>query len=113
MAKRKEPANETYLAAELALVMPPARAANTAVELCRIGRAYKRMAERLCGGEEEWGVWSTGVEKAQERARIAQAKRETAARAMVVGLPVNVFVSPSSGLLLMCETKGVHKTALL
>jgi hypothetical protein len=110
---RKEPKNETYLAAELALVMPPGRAAITARELCRIGRSYKRVAERLCGGVEEWGDWSKRVEKAQERCRKQQYNREVNAGALVFGLPVKVYVSESSGLLLMCETKGVHKTALL
>jgi hypothetical protein len=110
---RKEPKNETYLAAELALVMPPARAAMTAVELCKIGRAYKRMAEKLCGGSEEWGDWNDDVGKAQERAFDNNRRRVQKAAAQVVGLPVKIYVSESSGLLLMCETKGIHKTALL
>lgn len=113
MKTRKEPANETYLAAELAQVMPPARAAITAQALCAIGRTYKRVAERLCGGEAEWGSWSDNVEAMQEKARKAQGRRIGMAASHVVGLPVKVYVSPGSGLILMCETKGVHKTALL
>jgi hypothetical protein len=113
---RKEPSNECYLAAELAAALPPAfakypsRAAWIAKDLCAIGRAYKRMAEKLCGGEEDWGRWSAAVEKAQERARIAQNKRVQKAKASVVGLPVKVYVSD---LVLVCETKCIHRTTLL
>lgn len=61
--------NVTYLAAELSAAgVPPVRAAELATDLCRIGRRYKRLKERLCGGEEEWGPWDTSVETLQERA---------------------------------------------
>lgn len=110
-----EPKNETFLAAELAQVMPPVHAARTAVELCRIGRSYKRMAERLCGGEEQWGRWDDSVEKAQELAYASQGRRLVRARKLVAGLSVRVDVS---GLILVCETtvgKGASSfsTALL
>lgn len=88
----KEPRNETYLAAELAQVMPPVRAARVALELCSIGRSYKTVAGRLCGGESEWGAWSDKVGKAQERAYTANARRITKARALVAGWPVRIEV---------------------
>lgn len=100
----KEPRNEVYLAAELAQVMPPVRAARVAVELCAIGRSYETVAERLCGGEEEWGPWSDRVSAAQEKAFAANAKRVTRARALVAGLPVQIT---SEGLLMRAlTTKG-------
>ncbi len=53
---RTEPKNETFLAAELASIgVHPVKAAIAAHDLCKMGRRYKRLAERLCGGEEEWG----------------------------------------------------------
>ena len=65
-----EPSNTVYLAAELASVSGlPTRAAKAAVELCKIGRRFKRLSERLCGGEEEWGPWDERVERTQEQAR--------------------------------------------
>jgi hypothetical protein len=85
----------------------------TAQQLCAIGRRYKRVAERLCGGEEEWGPWSDGVEKAQARAHKDQENRLKLAAAHVVGLPVKVYQSTGSGLVLMCETKSIYKTALV
>lgn len=61
--------NVTYLAAELSAAgVPPVRAAVLATDLCRIGRRYKRLREKLCGGEEEWGPWDTSVETLQDRA---------------------------------------------
>jgi len=57
----KQPSNETCLAAELMRFAPPRfrvtpfRAAHTAALLCALGRRYRRLSERLCGGEEEWG----------------------------------------------------------
>lgn len=51
-----QPKNETFLAAELAAIgIAPGRAAIAAHELCKMGRRYFRLSERLCGGEDEWG----------------------------------------------------------
>lgn len=108
---RKEPKNETFLAAELAQVTRPVFAARLAEELCAIGRSYNALAERLCGGEEEWGCWSDRVERAQQRAYATQAKRITRARGLVANLPVCVDPSASSGLFLRCvTTKGRGRT---
>lgn len=61
--------NVVFLAAELtAADVSPARAAILACELVELGRRYKRLKEKLCGGEEEWGAWSDDVAKLQERA---------------------------------------------
>lgn len=107
----KEPKNETFLAAELGQVTRPVFAARLAAELCAIGRSYKAVAERLRGGEQEWGPWSDRVAKAQERAYAAQAKRITKARGLIAGLPVVVDVSAGSGLILVCRTtKGRGRT---
>lgn len=81
---RKEPSNETFLAAELAYAAPSrqrrqfsgARCAYIASELCALGRRYKRLAEKLCGGEEDWGPWCTDVEQAQAGARNAMTELE-------------------------------------
>jgi hypothetical protein len=57
-----QPSNQAYLAAELmAAQIPkyypnPNAAAGLATMLCRLGRTYFRLSERLCGGEEEWGA---------------------------------------------------------
>lgn len=65
----KQPANVVFLAAELAAAgVPSARAAITADKLCRWGRTFTRIAEKLCGGQEEWGRWSDDVAKLQARA---------------------------------------------
>lgn len=81
---RKEPVNETFLAAELAYAAPSRRrrqfcgprCAYVARELCALGRRYNRLSERLCGGEEEWGRWSEAVERRQEEAHATLAKIE-------------------------------------
>ena len=89
--KRIEPSNECYLSAELSKVVAvPGQAAHIAAELCHIGRSYRRLAERLCGGEAEWGRWSDRVEKAQSRAYNAKGSLLLRARALVAGLPVAI-----------------------
>lgn len=65
----KQPANVVFLAAELAAAgVPSSRAAISADKLCRWGRTFNRISERLCGGEKEWGRWSDDVAKLQARA---------------------------------------------
>lgn len=114
MAKTyREIPNETHLAAELAESgIRASMAAHYAYELCRLGRSYKRVAEKLCGGEEEWGPWSDKVEKTMARAHEQQETRVSSANLMLIGSKAKVYVSTGSGLLLMCEV-GIHKTALL
>ena len=65
-----EPSNVVYLAAELASAgAGSTRAAKAAVELCKLGRRYRRLSERLCGGEEEWEPWDDRVARLQEQAQ--------------------------------------------
>lgn len=115
----KEPKNEVYLAAELARVLPPVRAAKIAGRMCRMGRSWRKVAEDLCGGESVWGPHPEAGE------RIAKAEQENEDRlrriqALVIGLPVKVERDPCGGLTLHCYTtegrgraKRVHDTALL
>ena len=76
---RNEPSNVTCLAAELAAFAPPKwrarpfRAAALATELCALGRAYKAVSERLCGGEDTWGRYP------EAGPRIARAEKRKAA----------------------------------
>jgi hypothetical protein len=88
---QKEPANVVFLAAELARwgTMPSPtmissnRCAYAATEACAIGRSFTRIAEKLCGGEEEWGRWSEAVERAQARAERRKEKLRATATALL------------------------------
>ena len=120
--KMAEPKNETHLAAELYAARPnkmvtPGRCAMVAAELCALGRTYKRLSERLCGGEEEWGRYP-GAES-----RIAACER----RRDRVHAKIDELVKPwgkrasvdhdGGGLLRVVETRASnglrYKTALL
>ncbi len=113
----KTPSNETYLAAELmAARIPrfkprPTQAAHLATELCRIGRTWKRISERLCGGEEEWGQWSDRVASLQDRAHRSRQRLFERAEKMLKESPFKATLEAES-LHLMVLTKG-EGTALL
>lgn len=103
--------NVTYLAAELASIgVGSTRAAKTATELCRLGRSYKRLSERLCGGEDEWGPHPQAqelIERAKkQRARIGERAREVlrAALASWNVEPTKAFVVASEGVCLSVST---------
>ena len=83
---KHEPRNVTCLAAELAAAAipkhkpTPYRAAALASQLCYLGRSYRRLSERLCGGEEEWGRYPEAearIDRADKRRKrlIEQAEK--------------------------------------
>lgn len=105
---RLEPSNATCLAAELQASLPrqrrshgaPYRAAVLATQLCALGRRYKRLCERLCGGEEEWGRYPAAAkrieraDKARERIahKVEQLVRESPYRATVERMDLSLKV---------------------
>lgn len=120
--KLPSPSNETSLAAELmAAALPkyrpsPHAAACLATDLCAMGRRYKRMQERLCGGEEEWGPYPRAgelmarVERSRDKLR---ARIETTLR----GAPFRAHVEGDSLILSVVTMRGAggieERTALL
>jgi hypothetical protein len=117
----KTPSNEAYLAAELmAAAIPkykprPTQAAHLASELCRIGRTWKRISERLCGGEEEWGPWSDHVASLQARAQTTRQRLFERAEKMLKESPFRATVeSESLHLIVHSKVRGYTEgTALL
>lgn len=112
----KNPKNETCLAAELQSVRKksangsPFQAAVLAMRLCAIGRSYKRLAERLCGGEEEWGRHPEAqcrIEAAEKRLEALEAK----ARSLLAESPFDAkLFAVSLHLAVQC---GYETTALI
>lgn len=109
------PSNEAYLAVELwaacngklgAQRMLPGRVARIAAELCALGRAYRNLSTRLCGGQEEWGPHPEGqvrYERALERrARV----REKAVELIKPWGAGRAWIDTSSGMLLHVHTKS-------
>lgn len=106
----KQPSNETALAAELmAAALPkfkagPWAAASLASELCALGRQYKRLSERLSGGEETWGRYPEAgkrIERAEKRrSRIGDKMRELA-----YGSPFRLKIDFDAGLIAVASTQ--------
>jgi hypothetical protein len=85
--------------------VPPCRAAILATDLCALGRRYKRLSERLCGGEEEWGPYPKAGElmarveqsRTRLRERIEKLLKEAPFRAHVEGDSLIVSVVTKRG----------------
>lgn len=119
--KAPSPSNATCLAAELmAAAIPrfrplPFQAAVLATDLCALGRRYKRLSERLCGGEEEWGRYPAAGDR-MARAERARGKLRERIEKMVSDSPFRAAVEGESLILLVVtiRTLGVEeRTALL
>lgn len=122
MAKRPVPSNETCLAAELMAAgisrfkPSPYQAASLAADLCFLGRRYKRLQERLCGGEEEWGPYPRAGEL---MARVERQRDKLRGRivTMLAGSPFKAHVEGDSLILSVVTMRRdgypENRTALL
>jgi hypothetical protein len=121
--KAPSPSNATCLAAEfMAAAIPrlrplPYQAAVLATDLCALGRRYKRLSERLCGGEEEWGRYPEAGDR-MARAERARGKLRERIEKLVEGSPFKAHVEGESLILSVVTRRGLAKdveerTALL
>lgn len=120
--KAPSPSNATCLAAELmASAIPkfkatPYRAATLATDLCALGRRYKRLSERLCGGEEEWGPYPQAGDR-MARAEQTRGKLRERIEALVKASPFKAHVEGESLILSVVTKWGPmgreERTALL
>ncbi len=95
-----QPKNETFLAAELAACgVPPGRAALTAHELCRLGRRYFRLSERLCNEPDD----DEKTAKARSRVRERAERVFCGARAFMRVRATAELDQSGDGLALVCE----------
>jgi hypothetical protein len=118
--KQREPLNETYLAVEIWAAnarcgLSMYRAAGIAANLCVLGRAWTKGAERLCGGEETWGRYPE-AEKRIARAQKLQGTLILNVKALLQGIPGSYLDDNEGGSLHLAVTsrvKGVKHTTVL
>lgn len=101
----KEPSNETYLSAELCLVLQqPVKAARLAQELCRIGRRYLSLSERIRNEPDPEEKLVKARQKAHDRA--TKAISETLGTVCKGVDPEPIWVEQSDGgLHLVCHSE--------